>query len=112
MDELEKLEKMKLEEEKEYNFFVENYPEIYYWSKPWYNPNIYVLSGCSIFDLISNIFLEGDEIKELKRSKLVDFGDDWALFKKGKKLIMVMVMTEDDIESDEIKVTVHLSIYS
>ena len=111
MDELEKLEKMELVEEKEYNFFVENYREIYYWSKPWYNPNIYVLSGCSIFDLISNIFLEGDEIKELKRSKLVDFGDDWALFKKGKKLIMVMVFA-DDIEQDEIKVTVRILVYS
>ncbi|MGC9115978.1 MAG: hypothetical protein ACP5HH_08335 [Fervidicoccaceae archaeon] len=107
MNELEKLEKMELQEEKEYNFLVKNDRENYHWFAPWYNPNIYLLSGGSILDLLANV-----EIKELKGAKFVTFGDDWALFKKGKKLIMVMADTEDDIEQDEIKVTVHLSIYS
>ncbi len=111
MDELEKLEKVEFVEEKEYNFVVKNDKENYYWFVPWYRPNIYLLNGGSIYDLISDISVD-NEIKELKKAVFVTFGDDWALFKKGKKLIIVMVSTEDDIEQDEINVTVHLSIYS
>ncbi len=107
MDELKRLERMGLEEEKTYNFLIKNDRENYHWFAPWYDPNIFVLRGGSIYDLLANV-----EIKELKGAVFVTFGDDWALFKKRKKLIMVMITTEDDVEQDEINVTVQLSIYS